>query len=211
MVSSHFDSYCSWQHPPKPLYRHLCSGAAGRPCLLQVFACWEPSAGPFCCTWRRARLCSQSFRSRLSALCFRELQGGPVCDRPLRVRCHLPAHSAALGDGYSSTHSASGRLSALWFRELQGGPICYRPFRFGCRLPAHSAALGDVYSSTHSAQELPATASLPKGLVSLAAIILANTQYSEVSAPMCLLVVANTPKACVSVESQPWLLLACSH
>ena len=27
------------------------SGAAGRPCLLQAFACWEPAAGPHSCTW----------------------------------------------------------------------------------------------------------------------------------------------------------------
>ena len=27
------------------------SGAAGRPCLLQAFTCWEPAAGPHSCTW----------------------------------------------------------------------------------------------------------------------------------------------------------------
>ena len=49
-----------------------------------------------------------SATGRLSALWFRELQGGPACYRPFRVGCRPPALSTALGDVYSSTHSASG-------------------------------------------------------------------------------------------------------
>ena len=49
-----------------------------------------------------------SATGRLSALWFRELQGGPACYRPFRVGRRPPALSTALGDVYSSTHSASG-------------------------------------------------------------------------------------------------------
>ena len=52
-----------------------------------------------------------SATGRLSALWFRELQGGPACYRPFRVGCRPPALSTALGDVYSSTHSASGATS----------------------------------------------------------------------------------------------------
>ena len=101
----------------------LVSGAAGRPCLLLAFTCWVPSAGPFSCFWRRAWFCSQCFRSRLLALWFRELQGGPVCCRPLRVGCRLPAHSAALGDVHGFAHI----LSLL--NPFRGPLLHRRPFR----------------------------------------------------------------------------------
>ena len=52
-----------------------------------------------------------SATGRLSALWFRELQGGPACYRPFRVGRRPPALSTALGDVYSSTHSASGATS----------------------------------------------------------------------------------------------------
>ena len=51
-------SSSNWQHPQESLFRHVSLGAAGWPCLLQAFACWVPSAGPFSCIWRRAWFCS---------------------------------------------------------------------------------------------------------------------------------------------------------
>ena len=53
-----FRSSSNWQHPQESLFRHVSLRATGWPCLLQAFACWVPSAGPFSCIWRRAWFCS---------------------------------------------------------------------------------------------------------------------------------------------------------
>ena len=126
----------------EPSLGPLVSRAAGRPCLLQAFACWVPSAGPFSCTWRSVQFYLQCFWS-----CWQL----PVCRQVWSPGGHRFGQHSVQGGVNWTMSSATGRLSALWFRELQGGPACYRPFRVGCRPPALSTALGDVYSSTHSA------------------------------------------------------------
>ena len=215
----------------RSLFRHVSLGAAGWPCLLQAFACWVPSAGPFSCIWRREWFCSHFIPPKPIQRPFAP-SAAFSADAPCfgQLMPWISLQNAVLLPKGRALYHLAPRLLALWFRELQDGPVCCWPLRVGCRLPAHSAAFGDVHGSAHSASgavswpfgsgscraalfaaglcvlgavcrvcrpiqlhlvkrtilltvllELLATASLLTGLVSLAATVLANTQYSVVS------------------------------
>ena len=107
------------------------SGAAGRPCLLQAFACWEPATGPHSCTWdvrgsahsasgvtsrpltfgSQAALLLLALLAGAAALTLesQEPQVGPICCRALRALFCPPR--------------LRSRLQAFCFRELPGGPV----------------------------------------------------------------------------------------
>ena len=169
------------------------SGAAGRPCLLQAFACWsrlpahtvapgtcvvpltvlqgsllglllsgarqpcccwpflagaaaltlgsrEPQVGPICCRALRALFCPLRLRSRLQAFCFRELPGGPVTAGTSSLvllfwhwclGSRRPALFAAdlCGRKLFCPLCFRSRLSAIRFQEMPGGPVAAVPWR----------------------------------------------------------------------------------
>ena len=76
------------------------SGAAGRPCLLQAFACWEPAAGPHNCTWdvRGSAHSASGVASRRFAL---GSQDAPLLlALSCRIRCIDTGVSGAAGRPY---------------------------------------------------------------------------------------------------------------
>ena len=156
------------------------SEAAGRPCLLQASSFWVPSIGPYSCTWDVC--CSQCLRSLLQALCFRVLSGGPVA-------VLFPRASGAACRPCSRCLRRC--LPALCFWVPSGGPVAAGPSVLGavCRpIQLYLETCMVLFTVLQGCRQLQV--------------------YRAVWPSLCLLVVAFTPKACVSVESQTRPLLA---
>ena len=202
------------------LFWHWCLGSR-RPALFAADLCGRKLFCPLC------------FRSRLSAIRFQELPGGPVAAVPWRQELLLGAGvSEAAGrpcllQASSLWVPSVGPYSCTWdvccsqCLEPSTGPLlsgavrrpccCALPPSFGCRL----SALLTVLKALSTGSWLLGAVRRPCccrpfcfGCRLPAHSTVLGDVCQQDNVPMCLLVVAFTPKACVSVESQTRPLLA---
>ena len=123
------------------------SGAAGRPCLLQAFACWEPATGPHSCTWDvRGSAHSASGASAHSASGAAALT--LESQEPQEPATGLLLSGAARRPCYCRHFKFGAVVLALVSREPQAGPVCCRPLRKKAVLPTvlQEQAIGHSFS-----------------------------------------------------------------